>query len=260
MKSLDSVRVVLMEPEHPGNIGAAARAMANMGLARLVLVAPRDFPSPVATARASGAEELLDRALVVDTLDEAIAECSLVVGATARERSVRWPSTTPEDAMGRLVAGPHEDQALLFGRESSGLTNEELERCQLLVRIPVSEASSSLNLGSAVMVVLYELRRQALAGRPTAAATDATDSPPCTADEMRHFYAHLGTLLDKSGFGGPPSPTRLRVFKRMFNRAAMLRSEVQLMRGLFGSIEGRLDADSRAARDDPPGEPSETES
>lgn len=241
MKALDKIRVVLMEPEHPGNIGATARSMANMGLSRLTLVAPLDFPSPVASARASGAESLLDGAVVVDTLDQAIADCSLVVGATARERSVQWPSMSPEDAMHRMLSGPHDAAALIFGRESSGLTNEELERCHFLTRIPVSEGFPSLNLGSAVTVMAYELRRQALAHEPSEAASG---EQPCSAEELRHFYAHLETLLDRTDFGGPPSPRRLRVFRRMFNRIEMLRPEVQLMRGLFGSIEAKLNDDS----------------
>lgn len=240
MKALDEIRVVLIEPEHPGNIGAAARAMANMGLSRLILVAPRDFPSEVATARASGAGALLEDARVVETLDEAIADCSLVVGSTARARTVESPLVRPEEAMRGMLSEREGAAALLFGRESSGLTNEETERCHLLTRIPVSEAFSSLNLGSAVSVMLYELRRQALEDSPVEALSEEA---PSTAAEMRHFYEHLARILEKSEFGGASTTNRLRVLTRVFNRARLMRPEVQLMRGLFGAIEAKMDAE-----------------
>lgn len=242
MKTLENIRVVLVEPSHPGNIGATARAMANMGLTRLCLVAPVDFPSAVATARASGADSLLREALVVDTLDDALADCSLIVGTTARARSVGWTVKTPEEAMKRLLSEKHAATALLFGRESSGLTNEELDRCHLLTRIPVAESFSSLNLGAAVTVLLYELRRQALEELP---AEDALEAPPSTATDMRHFYEHLERILEEAGLRDSSAANRLRLLTRMFNRAEMLRPEVQLMRGLFSAIEEKLHAASR---------------
>ena len=160
MKELDYIRVVLVQPTHPGNIGAAARAMANMGVAELVLVQPRDFPSPEATARAAGADHILDNAVVVDDLDQAIADCALVIGASARSRTIQWPQLPPAKAMKKAAqTARHARVALLFGRESRGLTNLELERCHYLVRIPVDPAFPSLNIAAAVMVLLYELRR-----------------------------------------------------------------------------------------------------
>lgn len=164
MKALDYIRVVLLEPTHPGNIGAAARAMANMGLRHLALVNPREFPSAQATARAAGADAILENAAVAAQLDHAIADCSLVVGASARLRSIEWPLLPPAAAMRKVAAAAASGApaALLFGRESRGLTNRELDRCHYLVRIPANPDFSSLNLAAAVMVLCYELRQAAL--------------------------------------------------------------------------------------------------
>ena len=164
MKALDYIRVVLLEPTHPGNIGAAARAMANMGLRHLALVNPREFPSAQATARAAGADAILENAAVAAQLDHAIADCQLVVGASARLRSIEWPLLPPAAAMRKVAAAAASGApaALLFGRESRGLTNRELDRCHYLVRIPANPDFSSLNLAAAVMVLCYELRQAAL--------------------------------------------------------------------------------------------------
>lgn len=236
MDTLDHIRVVLVEPEHPGNVGAAARAMANMGLRHLVLVAPTDFPSPVASARASGADTL-EHARVVETLDEALTDCTLVVAASARVRTISWPMKAPELAMQQLLGSGK--AALVFGRESTGLTNEELDRCHLQTRIPVTEAFSSMNLGCAVSVLLYELRRQALAGVPQA-ANEAPEDEPCSAADMRHFYDHLDSVLDKSD-PSQRSEKRTRVLTRIFNRAALLAPELHMLRGVLSSIEDKLD-------------------
>ena len=164
MNALDYIRVVLLEPTHPGNIGAAARAMANMGLRHLALVNPREFPSAQATARAAGADAILENAAVAAQLDHAIADCALVVGASARLRSIEWPLLPPAAAMRKVAAAAASGApaALLFGRESRGLTNRELDRCHYLVRIPANPDFSSLNLAAAVMVLCYELRQAAL--------------------------------------------------------------------------------------------------
>lgn len=241
MKALDYIRVVLIQPTHPGNIGAAARAMANMGISQLVLVDPVDFPSPVATARAAGADDLLEGAQVVATLDEAIADCTLVIGSTARSRSIQWPEKTPRESAefidAELAQGGGQ-VALLFGRESSGMTNEELERCQYLVRIPVEETFSSLNLASAVLVLLYELRWQ-LADREVGAGIDGDKL--ATSEEMRHFYEHLQTFVQRIEFGDGRSSKLHRKMTRLFNRVRMYNQEVRMLRGLFRSVEDKLD-------------------
>ena len=155
---LSNIRIVLVHTSHPGNIGATARAMKNMRLEQLVLVQPAQFPSAEATARASGADDLLARARCCATLDEAVADCALVIGASARLRSVRWQEFDPRAcAQEVLQASAHAPVALVFGREQSGLTNEELERCHALVHIPSNPEYASLNLAQAVQVLAYEV-------------------------------------------------------------------------------------------------------
>ena len=152
---LDNIRVVLVNTSHPGNIGGAARAMKNMGLSRLVLVEPRDFPSPEAEARASGASDVLESAQVVATLEEALVGCTVVLGTSARDRSLPWPLVDPRECGEKVIAeaGQGKEIALVFGREHAGLTNDELQRCHFHVHIPSSPDFSSLNLAAAVQVL-----------------------------------------------------------------------------------------------------------
>lgn len=241
METLKNIRIVLVEPEHPGNIGAVARAMANMGLSRLVLVAPLDFPSPVAIARASGAASILENATVVQTLDEALAECTMVVASTARARTVRWPAKSPEDAMRSLLRDEGRTSALVFGRESDGLTNAELDRCHVHARIPVAESFSSMNLGSAVSVMLYELRRQALAAAPEEVEPHDEGERVNGAD-MRHFLEHFRVVLKKVDPARAGLGKRHRVITRVFRRAPMLATEVHMLRGILSAIEAKIDA------------------
>ncbi len=241
MKELEYIRVVLIQPTHPGNIGATARAMANMGVSDLVLVDPADFPSPVANARAAGADKILETARVVCDLDHAISDCSLVIGSTARQRSIRWPEQSPSAAMAEVLNHHQSAVAILFGRESSGLTNQELERCHSLIRIPVEDSFSSLNLASAVTVILYELRKQILCTTP---AMKSTRDKLASADEMRHFYAHLQQLVEKTEFNDGRSAKLHRKMSRMFNRIKMYEQEVRMMRGLFKSVEGKIDGNN----------------
>jgi len=239
MSKLDYIRVVLIQPSHPGNIGATARAMANMGLSNLVLVNPADFPSPIANARAAGADTILENAAVVDSLDNAISDCELVVGTTARSRSIQWPEKTPEEAAARVVAESGRNVAILFGRESSGMTNDELERCQFLIRIPVNENFSSLNLGSAVTVILYEIRKQFIAQEGP--INPASKEKLATAEELRHFYQHMEEFIARIEFSDGRSTKLQRKMARLFNRAEMNAQEVRMLRGLFTSVSDKLD-------------------
>ncbi|MCS5557222.1 MAG: RNA methyltransferase, partial [Arenicellales bacterium] len=158
--TLEGIRIVLVNTTHPGNIGGAARAMANMGLNHLYLVGPQGFPSTEATVRAAGASHLLERAIVCESLDDAVGDCGLVVGTTARQRSVGSVELSPDAVMAKVRERILTDQiAFVFGREASGLTNSELERCQYHVRIPVEESFSSINLAAAVMIIVYELKK-----------------------------------------------------------------------------------------------------
>ena len=183
-----SIRIVLVGTTHPGNIGATARAMKNMGLDDLALVDPRYFPDKEATARASGAEDLLESATVVETLEDAIADCVFVAGASARSRAINWPCLDARDAAGKLLqesaAGP---VAAVFGPEKSGLSNAHLDHCDTLLTIPTSPHFSSLNLAMAVQVVAYELQA-AQSQKPPEYEPDAPLAP---SGELEHFYTQL---------------------------------------------------------------------
>ncbi|MFU8876707.1 MAG: RNA methyltransferase, partial [Wenzhouxiangellaceae bacterium] len=185
MKSLDHIRIVLDRTSHPGNIGSAARAMKVMGLSRLHLVAPDRFPDSRATALASSADDILDRAVVHSGLLEAIGDCTLVLGTSARRRSVRQELLTPRQAAARMqeARGP---VALLFGTEKSGLDNEALDRCHALVSVPTSDEYMSLNLAQAVQVLCYELHLAAIAGTIAGEAECTTE--PASAERMEVFF------------------------------------------------------------------------
>ncbi|MGR3913404.1 MAG: RNA methyltransferase [Gammaproteobacteria bacterium] len=242
MKGLDSIRVVLMKPSHPGNIGACARAMANMGIGNLTLVQPADFPSAAATSRAAGADCILDNATVTGDLDNALADCALVIGASARARSLAWPSLPPAQAMRAAIKSARTAPvALLFGRESRGLSNHELERCHYLVSIPTDPAFPSLNLASAVLVLLYELRRAAHADIGGEAAEAADDEPRAAAQDMRAFYLHLQRLLQQIDFGQDPGAGKLqRKLVRLFNRAQPYAREIRMLRGILRAVEEKI--------------------
>lgn len=264
-QALDAVRVVLVRPTHPGNIGAVARAMGNMGLSDLALVAPREFPSAVATARASGADAILASARVVADLDQAIASCGFVVGTTARPRSIAWPSLTPRQAAAAIAeraaaAGDKPERVgILFGPERSGLSNADVDRCHALIRIPVDEAMPSLNLASAALVVAYELRLALTptqessepAGRgarmvenrsPATYMTQGRVSPLATADQVHGYYAHLERVLDRIDFLKAKPPVKLmRKIVRIFSRAQLSAEEVNILRGILTTVEHRLD-------------------
>jgi len=231
---LRGVRIVLVEPTHPGNIGAAARAMKAMGLEHLRLVAPTRFPSAEATARAAGADDILHAARVMGSVAEAVADCGLVLGTTARMRRIEWPVIDPREAARRAV-----DQsaralvAILFGRESAGLTNAELDRCQALIRIPAAAHFSSLNVAAAVQIVAYELRTEA---GGIGVATAPAQSPVATARELEGFYRHLEETLVHIGYLDPTAPKLLmRRLRRLFSRAEPDRAEINILRGILTS-------------------------
>jgi tRNA (cytidine32/uridine32-2'-O)-methyltransferase len=234
------IRFVLVATSHPGNIGATARAMKTMGLHELVLVAPRVFPSEEASALAAGADDLLARARVVDTLAEAIADCRTVYGLTPKRRTVPLPEYTPRDAAPRALAETAAgDVAFVFGTERIGLTNAEVERCHATVNIPANPEFDSLNLAQAVQVMAYELR---LAGGaslpPAAAAADTADEQPADAAQLERFFAHLGdTLYEIDFLKGRPAHTVLRRLRRLFLRARPSAREVATLRGVFAEAQ-----------------------
>ncbi len=233
-KKLSETRVVLVETSHPGNIGAAARAVKTMGVGGLWLVAPRNFPSREADAMASGARDMLARARVVGKLDEAVSDCQWVVGTSARRRWFNDLPLTPREFAGKAAtmrAGQR--VALVFGRERTGLTNEEVDLCHGLVEIPANPEYNSLNLASAVQVLCYELRVAALAGQ---AIEDKRRYP--TATDVENFYTHLQQVLLKTGFLDPANPRHLmRRLRQLFGRIRMDDNELKILRGILTSFE-----------------------
>ena len=237
--ALARVRVVLVGTQHPGNIGSAARAMKTMGLARLSLVAPERFPHPEADALAAGADDVLAQATVFPDLAAAVADCHRVFGCTARSRRIALDEHLPRDAARQLLdaAGGGDEVALVFGRERTGLTNEELQLCHAAVHIPANPAYSSLNLAAAVQVLAYELRMEALAGA-SPDLQDAQREPPASHALMEGFFAQLGETLDAIDFHKGRSPdAAMHKLRRVFLRAALDEREVRILRGVLADAQ-----------------------
>jgi tRNA/rRNA methyltransferase len=232
---LDRIRIVLVATSHPGNIGAAARAMLTMGLTRLVLVAPQRFPDAAAVALASGATEVLDGARVVGSIDEALAGCVCTIGLSARPREFAGRVLPVREAAGTAIAhSAHGDVALMFGSEMSGLSNEELARCAIVATIPANDRYASLNLAAAVQVAAYELRVAA----GNASVWHAPRFAPATADEVEALYAHGAHTLAAMRFLDPRRPKRLLPrLRRLFARAGLEKEEVNILRGVLARID-----------------------
>lgn len=251
LERLNRVRIVLVETTHPGNIGAAARAMKTMGLADLRLVQPRHFPNAEAEARASGAEDVLAAAQVFATLEDAVSDCVRVAGTSARTRRLAWPELDPRACGTTLIeaaeAGP---VAVVFGRERTGLTNAELDRCTDVVIIPANPEYSSLNLGAAVQVISYEMRMAALAGATQ--TPREPESPPATHEELERFYRHLESALAASEFLDKRSPEQLmRRVRRLYGRIGLDRNEVQILRGMLTALAPDAPRQLRPGAGDP---------
>ncbi|WP_455233989.1 tRNA (cytosine(32)/uridine(32)-2'-O)-methyltransferase TrmJ [Thiogranum longum] len=227
--------IVLVNTSHPGNIGAAARTMKNMGLTDLHLVDPQSYPSAEATARASGADDLLAHARCYQTLDEAIADSTLVVGASARSRSLPVPTLDPRNCAQLIYQQPDPARvSILFGRERTGLTNDELDRCHYLVRIPCNPEYPSLNIAAAVQVVAYELR-MAASEPGVSEAVRATEH--ASAAELERFYSHLEQTLIELKFLDPENPRQLmRRLRRLFGRARPDQNEINILRGILTAV------------------------
>ncbi len=239
-----NIRIVLVNTTHPGNIGGAARAMKNMGLAELYLVEPKEYPAPRAVWRAAAARNILDGATIVETVDEAIADCGLVVGTSARERRIPWPLLNPRECGEKIYreSATHKT-ALLFGREDRGLTNEELQKCHYHVHIPSNPDYSSLNLATAVQVLAYEVRMASLADEQgnLPALTD-WDQPPVKSADLEYFHEHLATTMAELKFYDPENPKQvLTRMRRLFNRVRMDEMEVSILRGLLTAVQRKID-------------------
>ncbi len=246
MLDVRKIRIVLVETSHPGNIGATARAMKTMQQDQLYLVNPKIYPSAESTARATGADDVLHKAIVCDDLDEALQDCSMIFATTARDRSIQWPVHNPKSCSDTIMKTSAETNiAIVFGRERSGLSNEEVDRCNQIVQIPANEEYSSLNLASAVQIICYELMMAAL---DTAVDDDSGSNIPeraldnlTTHQQMEGFYEHLITTMIDVGFYDPEQPKKLiRRVKRLFNRAQLDQTELRILRGFLSATQEKI--------------------
>lgn len=235
---LHNIRIVLVETSHTGNMGSTARAMKTMGLTNLYLVNPLIKPDSQAIALAAGASDVIGNATIVDTLDDAIAGCSLVVGTSARSRTLPWPMLEPRECGVRAVReGEHAPVALVFGRERVGLTNDELQKCHYHVAIPANPDYSSLNLAMAVQILAYEVR-VAYLDRQQAGVPPLEETPYPLVDDLERFYQHLEQTLQNSGFIRPSHPGQVMSrLRRLFTRARPEAQELNILRGMLTSIE-----------------------
>ncbi|HQR48636.1 MAG TPA: RNA methyltransferase [Steroidobacteraceae bacterium] len=233
-----SIAIVLVGISHPGNIGSAARAMKTMGLTELRLVAPERFPATEATVMAAGADDVLASAQIHADVAGAVADCGLIVGTTSRARHLPWRIVEPRAAAVEIAAAARDGKvAILFGAERTGLSNEDIERCQLLVSIPTGSTYSSLNVAMAVQVVAYEVL---VALRGEAAAAAARGVPLASATEMERFYAHLEQVMEETGFHDRTGEGHLMArIRRLFNRAVLDQNEVNILRGILTSVQGK---------------------
>ena len=257
----DSVRFVLVEPSHPGNIGAVARAIKTMGFSRLVLVNPKRFPDLEATARAAGADDVLENCQVVTSLEAAISDCAYVLGTSVRDRQISWPIATPKQTAEKLSKQilEHEKKqplevAILFGRERTGLENHELDHAQWQIRIPANDKYNSLNLASAAQIIAYEMHcafakdSEGIPDTQVKACLDAAELTGvqerqrlATHTEMQGFYAHLEQTLLQLDFIKTNPPTKLlRKIIRLYNRSHVSFEELQILRGMLTATQNKL--------------------
>jgi tRNA (cytidine32/uridine32-2'-O)-methyltransferase len=233
---LDQIRIILINTSHPGNIGSTARAMKTMGLEELYLVSPQQFPHDKAIEMSCGAADILDKAHLVATVEEAIADCTLVVGTSTRLRTIPWPLLTPREIAEKIkLEQPQSEIAILFGREQTGLTNEELELCNLCVQIPANPDYSSLNIAAAVQIICYELRVAAL---QEILVADRWDYRLANANEMERFFVHLQEVLIEIDFLKMNAPRKLMTrLRRFFLRARPDVMEMNILRGLLSAVQ-----------------------
>jgi len=234
---LENIKIVMVGTTHPGNIGAAARAMYNMCIENLTLVDPQCPLGEIAYARASGANSVLDNRETCDNLGQAIADCSCVIATSARRRSLAWPELDPAGLVAKLFAMPENERvALVFGREHSGLTNDEMQLCNYMVCIPTNPEFSSLNLASAIQVLCYEIyRHQAL--HPEPKLPDTQDLPAPSA-EVEGYFEHLQQVLETTGFLDPSQPGLImQRLRRLYLRSEITRNEINILRGMLTAVE-----------------------
>lgn len=236
---LDNIRIVLVQTSHPGNIGAVARAMKTMSMQNLYLVQPKSFPDEVATARAKQAEDILTKAVVTPTLAEAIADCCLVLGTSARPRNLVWPTLNVNEAAQPILQQARQNQvAIVFGRERTGLTNEEIQLCHYQLNIPANPDYSSLNLAAAVQVVVYEIYQQLISQTIVPVLNNQQEQDLANMAELAGFYAHLEQVLIQIGYLDPAQPGQIMPrLQRLYNRARLDKVEINIMRGILTAMQ-----------------------
>ena len=235
--TLANIRIVLIQTSHPGNIGSAARAMKTMGLSELYLVNPKSFPDDQAVTMSSNATDILDNATVVNSVQNALAGCHLVVGTSARhERALAWDILEPRECSQQLVKQAQTGSvAVIFGRESSGLTNDELALCHYLVHIPTNPDYSSLNLASAVQILSYECR---VASQLDIEVTEDEAEEVATVDAIESYYKHLESAMIESEFLDPDNPKHLMTrLRRLYGRVKVTPSELNILRGMLKAFQ-----------------------
>ncbi len=258
MSNLAHIRIVLVEPTHPGNIGSVARAMKTMGLSRLVLVNPKKFPHYEATKLAAGAESVLLDAKVVATVDQAISDCTMVLGTSVRDREVSWPTFSPKQSANQvadhLQVADHQ-VAVLFGRESSGLSNTEMDLCQSQIRISANQEYSSLNLASAVQIIAYELRMVLLSSggdEDSNCLTSPAKERLRSASKMQKdgHIKHLQKTLESLDFIKVKPPTVLmRKLTRLYSKANLTVEEIQILRGVLSAVQSQIESAANDAEE-----------
>lgn len=241
IKMTNNIRIVLVEPSHPGNIGAVARAMKTMGLTRLYLVNPLRFPDEEAIVRASRAVEILDNAVLCSHLNEALVDCGLVFGTSSRDRALNWPVMTPEEAVQKASSVLDSTEvAFLFGRERTGLTNEELAACHVQINIPTNPTYPSLNLASAVQIITYEICKQ-FSQSDRAETSIESDSALAAYQDLASFYEHLEKTLIEIEFLDPAVPKHLMGrLKRLFGKAQLEQQEINILRGILTAVHRKI--------------------
>ncbi|MBS0290715.1 MAG: RNA methyltransferase [Proteobacteria bacterium] len=236
---LENIRIILCQPTHPGNIGSTARAMKNMGLSQLTLISPANYPDAQATSLASGADDILAKAIIVDTFEEAIQDCHWLFGTSARLREFPWPQLTPNLAAQKAItfSGQQQSVGIAFGTERSGLTNEALQRCDFHLSIPTHPAYPSLNLAQAVQVVTYEIYQAYLNLQPLMGSQVLSTFPKATTSDVAGLLNHFLQVAIKIGFMDPSHPKKLLPrLKRLFSKAQLEVEEINILRGFLKKV------------------------
>ena len=234
-----NIRIVLVGTTHPGNIGAAARAMKTMSQDKLYLVNPKEFPSAEASARAAGADDILANAEIYSDLKSAISDCELVITTSARVRSIPWPMVTPRECAEKIIGSGNKSTAIIFGRENSGLNNEEMELGNMVLKIPVNSKFSSLNLASAVQIVCYEIFLQENNNESFKVFNEKSNF--VNQEKMEQLYEHLERTMVDVGYYDRNNPRKLlHRLRRLFNRALLDETELNILRGFLSATQEKL--------------------